>query len=64
MADLPVSGVPELESNELEQRIGEVVTDAAIEQLGQRWQGEAPLQRDDEGDGVNWFATTVGCYDG
>ena len=48
----------ELESNGLEQRIGEVVTDAAIEQLGQRWEGAA-LQREDEGDGVNWFATTV-----
>ena len=30
----------ELESNGLEQRIGEVVTDAAIEQLGERWEGE------------------------
>ena len=55
---LPGSEVAELESNELEQRIGEVVTDAAIEQLGQRWEGEA-LQREEEGDGVNWFATTV-----
>ena len=61
---LPGSGVPELESNELEQRIGEVVTDAAIEQLGQRWEeGENALQRQDEGDGVNWFATTVSCGD-
>ena len=56
---LVLPGVPELESNELEQRIGEVVTDAAIEQLGQRWEGAA-LQREEEGDGVNWFATTVG----
>ena len=58
------SEVAELESNELEQRIGEVVTDAAIEQLGQRWEeGENALQRQDEGDGVNWFATTVSCGD-
>ena len=61
---LPESEVAELESNELEQRIGEVVTDAAIEQLGHRWEeGENALQRQDEGDGVNWFATTVSCGD-
>ena len=61
---LPESEVAELESNELEQRIGEVVTDAAIEQLGHRWEeGENALQRQDEGDGVNWFATTVSCRD-
>ena len=61
---LPGSEVEQLESNELEQRIGEVVTDAAIEQLGQRWEeGENALQRQDEGDGVNWFATTVSCRD-
>ena len=56
---LPGSGVPELESNELEQRIGEVVTDAAIEQLGQRWEEGEAVSREEEGDGVNWFATTV-----
>ena len=52
----------EVGSNSLEQRIGEVVTDAAIEQLGQRWQKEdedTRLQSREEGDGVNWFATTV-----
>ena len=52
----------EVGSNGLEQRIGEVVTDAAIEQLGQRWQNEdeeTRLQSREEGDGVNWFATTV-----
>ena len=50
----------EVASNGLEQRIGEVVTDAAIEQLGQRWQNEETgLQSREEGDGVNWFATTV-----
>ena len=50
----------EVGSNGLEQRIGEVVTDAAIEQLGQRWQNEETgLQSREEGDGVNWFATTV-----
>jgi len=38
------------------------VTDAAIEQLGQRWQKEdeeTRLQSREEEDGVNWFATTV-----
>ena len=52
----------EVGSDGLEQRIGEVVTDAAIEQLGQRWQKEdeeTRLQSREEGDGVNWFATTV-----
>ena len=52
----------EVGSDGLEQRIGEVVTDAAIEQLGQRWQNEdeeTRLQSREEGDGVNWFATTV-----
>ena len=50
----------EVGSDGLEQRIGEVVTDAAIEQLGQRWQNEETgLQSREEGDGVNWFATTV-----
>ena len=52
----------EVGSNSLEQRIGEVVTDAAIEQLGQRWQKEdeeTRLQSREEEDGVNWFATTV-----
>ena len=52
----------EVGSNGLEQRIGEVVTDAAIEQLGQRWQKEdeeTRLQSREEEDGVNWFATTV-----
>ena len=52
----------EVGSNSLEQRIGEVVTDAAIEQLGHRWQKEdeeTRLQSREEEDGVNWFATTV-----
>ena len=52
----------EVGSDGLEQRIGEVVTDAAIEQLGQRWQNEdeeTGLHSREEGDGVNWFATTV-----
>ena len=38
------------------------MTDAAIEQLGQRWQKEdeeTRLQSREEEDGVNWFATTV-----
>ena len=38
------------------------MTDAAIEQLGQRWQKEdedTGLQSREEGDGVNWLATTV-----
>ena len=39
--------------------LGEEVTDAKVESLGERWGEGDKVQPREEGDGVNWVATMV-----